>query len=353
MVKSKDAFSWKDGVQPICGIHSQVKLGILRDYILAYFLTVAAKPFIPRIPIHFVDAFAGGGTFTSSQSGDAVAGSPFVMLNAVHESEQLIAAHRTNEFCIDAMFQFADYDRFAIEQLTRSMQASSYRDKLLDGKITIENLAFDEFLPKCLGRIPSRPTTKAIFFLDQCGWNSATIHHCNQILKHLPKAEIIWNVSVESMASYATNDDNFRTAASRFGVSLDDAFTDKPKHAHFRDWRKVLLVDFLRQIRQNCKAEFVSPFMIQHDGWGYWLLHLSNHPQANNVMKRMHWKHQNDSLHEGFAGLNMLEFSQQNFNQPSLFRFDTAANEATHDALFSQLMPRIRSLGDRISHRLT
>jgi len=51
MVKSKEAFSWKDGVLPVCGIHSQVKLDILRDYILAYFQTVAAKPFIPRIPI--------------------------------------------------------------------------------------------------------------------------------------------------------------------------------------------------------------------------------------------------------------------------------------------------------------
>jgi hypothetical protein len=151
------------------------------------------------------------------------------------------------------------------------------------------------------------------------------------------------------MASYATDDDRFRKAAETFGVNLDDAFTDKPRISHFRDWRKLLLMDFLKQIRANCRAEYVSPFMIQHDGWGYWLLHLSNHPQANNVMKGMHWKHQNDSLHEGFAGLNMLEFNQQNFNQPSLFRFDTSANEATHEALFTQLMARIRSLGDRIT----
>lgn len=349
MVKSKEAFSWKDGVLPVCGIHSQVKLDILRDYILAYFQTVAAKPFIPRIPIYFVDAFAGGGSFKSALTGAPVAGSPFVMLNAVHESEQLIAAHRTKEFCIDATFMFADSDPFAIEQLSRSVVASSYRDKYNSGKVFIDNTAFDQFLPKCLSRIPSRSTTKAIFFLDQCGWNAATIDHCNLILNHLPKAEIIWNISVESMASYATDDERFRKAAHRFGVNLDDAFTDKPNLSHFRDWRKLLLMDFLTQIRAKCRAEYVSPFMIQHDGWGYWLLHLSNHPQANNVMKGMHWKHQNDSLHEGFAGLNMLEFNQQNFNQPSLFRFDTAASQATHEALFTQLMARIHSLGDRIT----
>ncbi len=349
MVKSKDAFSWRDGRRPVCGIHSQVKLDILRDYIAAYFLTVAAKPFIPRIPIYFVDAFAGGGTFTSSQTGSIVPGSPFVMLNTVHAAEQTIAAHRKNDFCIDAMFQFADQDGHAIAELTRGIQASSYREKLDSGKVVIENLDFDEFLPRCLQRIPSRPTTKAIFFLDQCGWNTATIHHCNRILKHLPKAEIIWNVSVESIANYATDDDNFRTATQRFGVNLDDAFTAKPSCTHFSDWRKILLVNFLSEIRRNCNAQYVSPFMIQHEGWGYWLLHLSNHPQANNVMKGTHWQHQNDSLHEGFAGLGMLEFSQYNFRQPDLFRFDAAAGYATHEALFTELMPRIRELGERLT----
>jgi hypothetical protein len=48
----------------------------------------------------FVDPLAGGGTFTSSQSGDAVSGSPFMMLHAVYESEQMISAYRTNEFSI-------------------------------------------------------------------------------------------------------------------------------------------------------------------------------------------------------------------------------------------------------------
>jgi hypothetical protein len=85
--------------------------------------------------------------------------------------------------------------------------------------------------------------------------------------------------------------------------------------------------------------------MIQHDGWGYWLLHLSNHPQANNVMKSTHWLHQNHSLHEGFPGLKMLEFNRDNFNQATMFRFDKAAAEATHESLFLELVPEIKRLG--------
>ncbi len=345
MTRSKDAFSWKDGKPPVCGVHSQVKLDILRDYIAAYFQTVAANPCIPRIPIHFVDAFAGGGTLRSAITGGAVPGSPFVILNAVHNAEQTIAASRKNAFCIDAMYHFADKCKYAIAELRKGIHASTYRERLAAGKIAIDRASIDSFLPKCLSRIPSSETTKAIFFLDQCGWNAATLHHCNRILDHLPKAEIIWNVSVESMANYANHDDDFRAAVRRFGVDLGDAFTSRPNFTHFSDWRKFLLMNFLGKIRTSCRARYVSPFMIQHDGWGYWLLHLSNHPQANNVMKGTHWQHQNDSLHEGFAGLRMLEFNRDNYQQPGIFRFDTAANDATHDALFGELMPRIRSLG--------
>ena len=76
---------------------------------------------------------------------------------------------------------------------------------------------------------------------------------------------------------------------------------------------------------------------------------MSNHPQANNVMKATQWQHQNNSLHEGFAGLKMLEFHRDNFNQTTMFRFDKAAGDATHEALFTELMPRIRQFGNSVT----
>ena len=63
-----------------------------------------------------------------------------------------------------------------------------------------------------LQRIPSNEKTKAIFFLDQTGWNHATLNHCNRILTHLPKAEIIWNISIESLAKFANANSDFHEA---------------------------------------------------------------------------------------------------------------------------------------------
>ncbi|TWU46501.1 three-Cys-motif partner protein TcmP [Rubripirellula reticaptiva] len=346
MVKSKDAFSWTDGKRPVCPIHSQVKLDILRSYIEAYFSTVAANPVIPAVNIHFVDAFAGGGIFTDPITRGPISGSPFVMLNTVHGSQQTINAGRTtNKLEIRAKYHFADLSRSAISELTRGIQASEYAPLLGTGDIQVDRMAFDEYLPRLLQRIPSHEKTKAIFFLDQCGWNIATLDHCNAILRHLPKAEIIWNISVESLAMFANDNPDFRKGIKRFGVDLGDAFTNQASFNHFSDWRKALVAIFLDAIRKGCVAKYVSPFMVQHDGWGYWLLHLSNHPQANNVMKATHWLHQNNSLHEGFAGLKMLEFNRNNFNQATMFRFDQAASEATQEALVEQLCPRISEMG--------
>jgi three-Cys-motif partner protein len=327
-----------------------VKLDILRTYIEAYFSTVAANPKIPVVNIHFVDAFAGGGIFTDPVTRGPISGSPFVMLNTVHSSQQTINASRTtNQLNIRARYHFADLSRSAIAELTKGIKSSEYSRLLESGDIRVDHMAFDKYLPQLLSRIPPNPKTKALFFLDQCGWNVATLDHCNTILRHLPKAEIIWNISVESLAMFANENADFRTAIRRFGIELGDALSNQASFNHFSDWRKALVAIFLDKIRQGCIANYVSPFMVQHDGWGYWLLHLCNHPQANNVMKATHWLHQNHSLHEGFAGLRMLEFNRDNFNQATMFRFDQAAGKATHDSLLNELMPRIRSLGDRVT----
>jgi len=350
MVKSQDAFSWKDGNRPVCPIHSQVKLDILRTYIEAYFSTVAANPAIPVVNIHLVDAFAGGGVLKDPISGGPVAGSPFVMLNTVHGAQQTINASRTStKLDIRARYHFADASRSAVTELTRGIQASEYASKLHSGDIQIDRQKFDNYLPHLLGRIPSHEKTKALFFLDQCGWNIATLDHCNAILRHLPKAEIIWNISVESLATFANENQDFRKGIERFGVDLGDAFTSQASFNHFSDWRKSLIAIFLDKIRKGCDANYVSPFMVQHDGWGYWLLHLSNHPQANNVMKATHWQHQNHSLHEGFAGLKMLEFNRDNFHQTTMFRFDEAAGKSTHEALFVELVPKLHELGGSVT----
>ncbi|TWU39829.1 hypothetical protein Q31b_31440 [Novipirellula aureliae] len=346
MVKSQDAFSWKDGRTPLCPVHSRIKLEILRDYLMAYFPTISQEKRMDYVNIELIDAFAGGGVLIDAETKTPINGSPKVMIGAVRDSEAAIAAKKTKPFRINARFHFSDADRDAHLRLKTDLADSRYREDVESGKILVDNLKFDRFLSVVLERIKSRPRQKAIFFLDQCGWNQATLRDCNRILNHLPKAEIIWNISVESLAMFANDKDAFRVATDKFGVDLGDAISARDNAVRLSDWRKSLVSHYLHEIKQNCVAKFVSPFMVQHSGWGYWLLHLSNHKEANDVMKVTHWRHQNNSLHEGFPGLRMLEFNRENWNQSSIFRFDAEANQATREALFNELGPQIRRLGE-------
>lgn len=346
MVKSDTAFSWQDGRTPTCKIHSRAKLDILRSYLLSYFSTIAAKPVIDAVNVHLVDAFAGGGIFKDSQTSEPVLGSPLVMLQAVQQAEQIIAADKTKPFSINARYHFADMSESAILRLRQTINDAGFGAKISNGSAALICATFEDFLPQLLSQIPSRSRTKAIFFLDQTGWNVATLNHCNTILRHLPKAEIIWNISVQSLSTFANENNSFRRAIKTFGVELGDALSAQSKFDNLSDWRKALIAIFLQQIRQSCLAKYVSPFMIQHDGWGYWLLHLSNHSEANNVMKSTHWLHQNSSLHEGFPGLKMLEFTHDNWAQTTMWRFDEDARAATHEALVAELCPRISELGE-------
>ena len=345
MVKSQDAFSWKDGRTPLCPVHSRIKLEILRDYLMAYFPTISQNKRMDYVNIELIDAFAGGGVLIDVETKTPINGSPKVMIGAVRDSEAAIAAKKTKPFSINARFHFADADRDAHLRLKGDLIDSRYRDDIDCGRILLDNLKFDQFLSVVLRRIKSRPRQKAIFFLDQCGWNQATLRDCNRILTHLPKAEIIWNISVESLAMFANDKDSFRVATDNFGVDLGDAISARGDAKRLSDWRKSLVSHYLQEIKRNCVARFVSPFMVQHSGWGYWLLHLSNHKEANDVMKLTHWRHQNSSLHEGFPGLRMLEFNRENWNQSSLFRFDAEADQATREALREEMRPRIRDLG--------
>lgn len=346
MVKSQDAFSWKDGNIPPCPVHSRIKLEVLRDYLLAYFPTISQNKRMDGVNIELIDAFAGGGVLIDAETKTPINGSPKVIITAVRESEIAIAAEKTKPFTINARYHFADACPDAVHRLRCDLTSSGFGNDLETGKVRVDNLTFDKFLPELLRRIKPRPRQKAIFFLDQCGWTQATLRDCNQILRHLPKAEIIWNISIEPLAKFANNQAAFRTATENFGVDLGDAFSAWESADRLSDWRKSLVSFYLREIQSKCVAKFISPFMIQHEGWGYWLLHLSNHKEANDVMKVTHWRHQNNSLHEGFPGLRMLEFNRDNWKQSSLFRFDTEANQATREALLSELGQQIMSLGE-------
>jgi hypothetical protein len=73
-------------------------------------------------------------------------------------------------------------------------------------------------------------------------------------------------------------------------------------------WRVHLQSSLYQSLTTQCSAQFYTPFFIRPErGHGdFWLLHLSQHWKARDVMATTHWKHHNHFAHYGKAGFHMF-----------------------------------------------
>lgn len=117
-----------------------------------------------------------------------------------------------------------------------------------------------------------------------------------------------------------------------------------------KDFRLYIQSCLYSDLVRACGASYYTLFFIRTDGHGdYWLVHLSQHPRARDVMTSVHWSKNNNFIHYGGAGINMfhaLGYSAERdtkFTGQTLlegFQFDDFAAEASVSKLMEQL-PRL------------
>jgi hypothetical protein len=112
-----------------------------------------------------------------------------------------------------------------------------------------------------------------------------------------------------------------------------------------RDWRRYIQSNFYQDLRAGSGAHHFTPFFIRARGGhgDYWLVHLSQHPKARDVMTQTHWNGQN-YIHYGGSGLDMFmvgydpHFDAQSRGQSSLgFEFDDVARNESLRLLRDQI----------------
>jgi hypothetical protein len=102
-----------------------------------------------------------------------------------------------------------------------------------------------------------------------------------------------------------------------------------------------------KELVESCSARYYTPFFIRSSpGHGdYWLIHLSQHHRARDVMTQIHWQKNNYFIHYGKAGLDMfsvLGYIPERDNAYTRqmefpFCFDDPAQEASLDALMRDI----------------
>lgn len=344
-------YDWENG-RAVIQQHSIAKHNVLREYLAAYFRTLVSSPNQEEFRLTLVDGFAGGGHYQHADTGELIEGSPFICLEAAKEAEFQINQSRKKPLIFAVDYFFVEKDRSALNCLKYALNESSYASLLKSGKIKLLLSEFDRECPKIVDFIKKKSPVngRSIFVLDQYGYKQVPLPLIANIFKTLPTAEVVLTFGVDSFINFASDNDLSQELLAGIGLPkfLKNKSIKEIKSSE-KDWRLFIQSALYREIVAQSGAEFYTTFFIRNSrGHGdYWLIHLSQHHRARDVMTEVHWNTQNTFIHYGGAGLNMFagydpEHDSEYYKQDVLgFEFDNVAKEKSRQALGEQIPHRI------------
>lgn len=352
-------YDWeKGGVLPKLLRHSAVKHTLLYDYLVEYFLTLVSSPHQDHIKLTIVDGFCGGGKYTNEENNE-VPGSPIVILKAIKEAESRIVMtqQRKKPLVLDVELVCIDTDKRALVHLKWVLEQEGYGDllrnetiKLLDGTFLSHS---ENVIKRCKER--SKFSGKAIFILDQYGYSEVPSSALRSIFNELAKAEVILTFNVDSLITYLNEQNlcNFEAKTGFDGAITASELDDLQKNPN---WRRVIQSRLYKSITQDTGAKFFTPFFVRpQKGHGdFWLLHLSQHSKARDVMTNTHWKHNNHFIHYGDAGLDMFGVGyaaviDKHILTQDSFEFDNIAASRSHSLMLKEIPKHLEKNRDGIS----
>ena len=350
-------YDWRNGPAEI-DPHSVTKHEVLVGYLIRYFeqRTLNARG-RERLRITLVDGFCGGGLYTLKGMGTEILGSPLRMLDAVREASVRVNAERTKPIDLDVRYVFIDKDARALSHLKQVLHDRGYGAQI-DQSIHVIHDDFVSASPAVFRLIEAHTPRAhtALFFLDQYGYSDVPAPLIQKIFAESPKSEVVLTFHVSAFATY-TNDEFTDKVSGKLAIDIRSALggrtIEQIKEEDSADWRRFIQAALYHALVKDCGAEYFTPFFIRGEGSGqgeYWLVHLSRHPRAQDVMKQVHWEHQNDSIHYGGAGLEMLATHMMGFRQQFKggFVFDDVAQSLSAGVLPQHLAENIFRRGQPV-----
>lgn len=342
------SFNWSTKSPPIIGDHSRTKLTVYSEYIRRYILERVSLQ-MDRFSINIVDGFCGGGHFLNA-TGDDVAGSPLIILEAVEAARKEIAIDRRKPLTINLRLYCFDADHNAIDKLRSALIACGYGAEL-DRTIFLERAVFSQRVRRLVAELERRPG-RTIFLLDQLGYGQVSFDALRLIFEKLNKPEIILTFAYEWLTAFVSSYKNLYKQLDRLAVRAptEQAYNDAlgGPHGASRFIQSYLIGEF----RET--ASYFTPFFItsrntsgaKGSNLKYWLVHLADHERANDVMKQVHWALSNHSAHFGGAGLDMLGYDPYKRGDSTAYLFGASDSERTESALMDDL-PRLLRRQDK------
>lgn len=353
-------YNWENGPDAIQQ-HSIAKHRILQSYLAAYFKTLVSSPNQDELRLTIVDGFAGGGLYYHHDTKELIKGSPFVCLNATKEAEFLLNQGRRKPLRLDVSYFFIEANRNAYLHLDKVLRQDGYASQI-GNTIQVRHAKFQNEVDNIIQSIKRKSPRngRSIFVLDQYGYKEVPTGLIQKIFANLPSAEVILTFGVDSFVNFASDKDLTNELLDEIGIT--DAWQGKSIEeikSSEKEWRYFIQSALYRSLVSRCGAEYYTPFFIRNNqGHGdYWLIHMSQHFRARDVMTKVHWDNQNYFIHYGGAGLNMFQMVGYDpdhdaslSGQSSLgFEFDDIARKTSIATLAAQIPRLIYSNNDGMS----
>lgn len=343
----KKPYEWELGGEPaILQQHSRAKHEVLRSYLVEYLQTLVSSPGQEEIKVTMVDGFAGGGVYQHEATKEILLGSPFQFLEAAKEAQALMSLGRQKPLTMNIDYFFVEENSGAAAYLRQALQDRGYGARIGQDIRVLEG-AFESHLASIQDFIRKKSPRKgrSIFLLDQYGYTDVPKGQIRELLR-FPAAEVILTFAVDALIKYASDHAKTRGTLERLGMpdvlrgrSIEDI------KANERDARLYIQSCLYRDLVEDCGAKYFTVFFIRTEGYGdYWLVHLSQHPTARDVMTKVHWKHNNSFVHYGGAGINMFTLGYRSGQDSTFtgqhaldFLFDETASDRSIRTLMEQL----------------
>ena len=359
---ARKPYQWPaDGKPAVIQQHSVAKHEVLRAYLIDYIQTLVVSPHQEELRLTLVDGFAGGGIYVHDATRQTVYGSPLVFLRSAEAAADILNRGRQKPLKMNIDYFFVELDGNAYASLKRTLNDQGYGSRL-GQDIHVFNSAFESKAPDILQFIEKKSPKRgrSIFLLDQYGYSDVPTARIREIFQTLPSAEVILTFNVDSFLTYAS--DSKATKKILTDIGIPDVLRDRTLEdikRNEKDWRLYIQSCLYRDLVEACGARYYTLFFIRTQGHGdYWLVHLSQHPRARDVMARVHWSKNNHFIHYGGAGIDMFrvlgysaKLDRSFTGQDDLggFYFDDVAETSSVEMLMTQLPQLIYAHDDGLS----
>ena len=334
-------FDWgPDNPTPQLEEHSKAKLTVFRKYLAAYFDRLNKNPYKDKFKLSLVDGFCGGGMFLHGK--ELVSGTPLIMLEESEKAKDRLTSTRAKDFELDCKYYFVDATKAHTECLRKTLSDNGYQ--IAESKIVIANDRFENVVENIINDISARQpkSGRAIFLLDQTGFNQVHLEIVAQIFRSLPAAEVILTFAADALVNHLAVTPALIKAIAPLAL----------KASHLRhlleqkmEGGRALVQRTLRDhIRTITGATYDTPFFIRPEKSRrtLWFLHLSRHLVARDEMLHQHWDIPHTFEHLGTGDFDMLGWDAiLDSVTPALFQFQELDRKKMQTRLLETMMPEL------------